>query len=134
MSMEVLSPPIVEREFVNEPLYTGNKIVDTLIPIGKGQRQLLIGDNGLGKSAFAIDTVINQKDKNVLCVYVLIGQKRSSVVSTVATLREAGALGHTTVVVAEATVTPGLQVSGAFCGLCGSRGLDGPGKRHAGRL
>ena len=108
--LETLSPPIMAREFVNEPLYTGNKIVDTLIPIGKGQRQLLIGDNGLGKSAFAIDTVINQKDKDVFCVYVLIGQKRSSVVSTLATLREAGALGTTTLVVAEATATPGLII------------------------
>ncbi len=114
--LEVLSPPIVAREFVNEPLYTGNKIVDTLIPIGKGQRQLLIGDNGLGKSSFAIDTVINQRDKNVLCVYVLIGQKRSSVVSTVATLREAGALAHTTMVVAEATVAPGLKYLAPFAG------------------
>src|SRR6516165_1951510 len=62
--LETLSPPIVQREFVNEPLYTGNKIVDTLIPIGKGQRQLIIGDNGLGESAFAIDAVINQRDKS----------------------------------------------------------------------
>jgi len=115
-SLELLSPAILNREFVNEPLYTGSKIVDTLIPIGKGQRQLIIGDNGLGKSSFALDTVINQKDKNVLCVYVLIGQKRSSVVSTVATLREAGALGHTTIVVAEATVTPGLKYLAPFAG------------------
>jgi F-type H+-transporting ATPase subunit alpha len=114
--LETLSPPIVAREFVNEPLYTGNKIVDTLIPIGKGQRQLLIGDNGLGKSSFAIDAVINQRDKNVLCVYVLIGQKRSSVVSAVASLREAGALGHTTIVVAEATATPGLKYLAPFAG------------------
>jgi F-type H+-transporting ATPase subunit alpha len=114
--LEALSPPIVAREFVNEPLYTGNKIVDTLIPIGKGQRQLIIGDNGLGKSSFAIDTVINQKDKNVLCVYVLVGQKRSSVASTVATLRETGALEHTTVIVAEATVTPGLKYLAPFAG------------------
>jgi F-type H+-transporting ATPase subunit alpha len=114
--LETLSPPIVHRDFVNEPLYTGNKIVDTLIPIGKGQRQLLIGDNGLGKSSLAIDAVINQKDKNVLCIYVLIGQKRSSVVSTIEILREAGALGHTTVVVAEATATPGLQYLAPFAG------------------
>lgn len=114
--LETLSPPIIHRDFVNEPLYTGNKIVDTLIPIGKGQRQLLIGDNGLGKSSLAIDTVINQKDKNVLCVYVLIGQKRSSVVSTIAALREASALGHTTVLVAEATATPGLQYLAPFAG------------------
>ncbi len=114
--LETLSPPIIHREFVKDPLYTGNKIVDTMIPIGKGQRQLLIGDNGLGKSSLAIDTVINQKDKNVLCVYVLIGQKRSSVVSTIATLREAGALGHTSIVVAEATATPGLQYLAPFAG------------------
>jgi F-type H+/Na+-transporting ATPase subunit alpha len=114
--LEVLSPPIVEREFVEEPLYTGNKIVDTLIPIGKGQRQLVIGDNGLGKSSFAIDTVINQKDKNVLCVYVSIGQKRSAVVSTIDTLRSTGALEHTTIVVAEATTTPGLKYLAPFAG------------------
>ncbi len=114
--LETPSPPIVAREFVQEPLYTGNKIVDTLIPIGKGQRQLLIGDNGLGKSSLAIDTVINQKDKNVICVYVLIGQKRSTVVGTVNTLREAGALEHTTVVVAEATTTPGLKYLAPFAG------------------
>jgi F-type H+-transporting ATPase subunit alpha len=114
--LDTLSPPIIAREFVNQPLYTGNKIVDTLIPIGKGQRQLVIGDNGLGKSSFAIDTVINQRDKNVLCVYVLIGQKRSSVVSTVATLRAAGAMEHTTIVVAEATATPGLKYLAPFAG------------------
>lgn len=114
--LEVPSPPILAREFVEEPLYTGNKIVDTLIPIGKGQRQLLIGDNGLGKSSFAIDTVINQKGKNVLCVYVLIGQKRSTVVSTVETLRAAGALEHTTVLVAEATTTAGLKYLAPFAG------------------
>lgn len=114
--LEVLSPPIVAREFVNQPLYTGSKIVDTLIPLGKGQRQLLIGDNSLGKSSFAIDTVINQRDKNVLCVYVLIGQKRSTVVSTVATLRHAGALEHTAIVVAEATATPGLKYLAPFAG------------------
>ncbi len=114
--LEAQSPRIVAREFVEEPLYTGNKIVDTLIPIGKGQRQLLIGDNGLGKSSFALDTVINQKGKNVSCVYVLIGQKRSTVVSTVETLREAGALEHCTVVVAEATTTPGLKYLAPFAG------------------
>jgi len=114
--LETLSPPIVTREFVDQPLYTGNKIVDTLIPIGKGQRQLVIGDNGLGKSSFAIDTVINQKDKNVLCVYVLIGQKRSAVVSTIGALRDAGALEHASIVVAEATTTPGLKYLAPFAG------------------
>jgi F-type H+-transporting ATPase subunit alpha len=125
--LDVLSPPIVARDFVSAPLYTGNKIVDTLIPIGKGQRQLLIGDNGLGKSSLALDTVINQKDKGVLCVYVLIGQKRSSVVSTIETLRAAGAMNHTTLVVAEATTTPGLKYLAPFagCALAGSWMIQG---------
>jgi len=114
--LEVPSPPIAARDFVSTPLYTGNKIVDTLIPIGKGQRQLIIGDNGLGKSALAIDAVVNQKGKDVLCVYVLIGQKRSGVVATIETLRAAGALGHTVVVVAEATTTPGLKYLSPFAG------------------
>lgn len=73
--LDVLSPPITHRDFINQPLYTGNKIIDNLIPIGKGQRELIIGDNGLGKSSLALDIVINQKNKNVRCIYVLIGQK-----------------------------------------------------------
>lgn len=115
-NLDVLSPPITERDFVKKPLYTGNKIIDTLIPIGKGQRQLFIGDNGTGKSALAIDTVINQAGKNVLCVYVLIGQKRSSVVSTIETLRRTGALEYTVIVVAEATAMPGLKYLAPFAG------------------
>ncbi|HEU0219245.1 MAG TPA: F0F1 ATP synthase subunit alpha [Gallionella sp.] len=114
--LDVRSPPIIARDFVTQPLYTGNKIVDTLIPIGKGQRQLLIGDNGSGKSALALDTVINQRGKNVYCVYVLIGQKRSAVVNTIATLRRANALAYTTVVAAEATAMPGLKYLAPFAG------------------
>jgi F-type H+/Na+-transporting ATPase subunit alpha len=114
--LETPSPPITARDFVNAPLYTGIKIIDTLVPIGKGQRQLLIGDDGLGRSALALDTVINQRDKNVHCVYVLIGQKRSSVVSTVDALRTYGALDYTTVVVAEASSLPGLQHLAPFAG------------------
>lgn len=114
--LEVRSPPIVARDFVNAPLYTGTKVVDTLIPIGKGQRELIIGNDGLGKSTLAIDAVINQKDKNVLCVYVLIGQKRSSVVGTIETLRASGAMSHTVVVVAEATAPPGLKYLAPFAG------------------
>ncbi len=112
----VASPPIVSRDFVHRPLYTGNKVVDTLIPIGKGQRQLIIGDNGVGKRALAIDTVINQRGKDVLCVYTLIGQKRSSVVNIVETLRAYGAMEHTTVVAAEATALPGLKYLAPFAG------------------
>lgn len=114
--LDVASPPIVARDFVNRPLLTGNKIIDTLIPIGKGQRQLLIGDNGLGKSSLAIDVVVNQRGKDVLCVYVLVGQKRSSVLNTLQMLKDSGALEHTVLVVAEATALPGLQYLAPFAG------------------
>ncbi|OTE96152.1 F0F1 ATP synthase subunit alpha [Crenothrix sp. D3] len=115
-NLEKASPAIIARDFVQKPLYTGIKIIDTLIPIGKGQRQLLVGDEGLGRSAIAIDTVINQKNKNVLCIYVLIGQKRSAVVSTIDTLRQHGALEYTVCVVAEASALPGLQYIAPFAG------------------
>lgn len=114
--LDILSPPITMRDFVHKPLYTGNKIVDALIPIGKGQRQLLIGDNALGKSSLAVDTVINQRGQGVRCVYVMVGQKRSSVVDTIETLRRYGALDHTAVVVAEATSLPGLKFLAPFAG------------------
>lgn len=110
------SPPITAREFVHKPLLTGIKIIDTMIPIGKGQRQLIIGDEGLGRSVIAIDTVINQRKQNVNCVFVLIGQKRSTVVQTIDILREYGALEHTTVVVAEASALPGMQYLAPFAG------------------
>ena len=115
-NLEKASPAIIARDFVQKPLYTGIKIIDTLIPIGKGQRQLLVGDEGLGRSAIAIDTVINQKNKNVLCIYVLIGQKRSAVVSTIDILRKHGALEYTVCVVAEASALPGLQYIAPFAG------------------
>jgi len=114
--LDMQSPPIIARDFVAQPVYTGNKIVDTLIPIGKGQRQLIIGDNGCGKSTLAIDTVINQRDQEVYCVYVLIGQKRSAVVNTIEILRRTGALAYTVVVVAEANAMPGLKYLAPFAG------------------
>lgn len=114
--LDILSPPITARDFVHKPLYTGSKIVDTLIPIGKGQRQLIIGDNGLGKSSLAIDAVINQRGQGVRCVYVLVGQKRSSVVDTIETLRQYDALKHAVLVVAEATSLPGLKFLAPFAG------------------
>lgn len=110
------SPPIVARDFVNRPLHSGIKIVDALIPLGRGQRQLIIGDNGTGKSALALDMVLSQKDQGVLCVYVLIGQKRSDTVGVIDLLRRQGALDHTTVVVAEASDSPGLKYLAPFAG------------------
>lgn len=115
-NMEKGSPAIIARDFVHKPLYTGIKIIDTLIPIGKGQRQLIVGDEGLGRTSIAIDTVINQKDHNVLCIVVLIGQKRSAVVSTLETLKNHGALDYTVCVVAEASALPGLQYIAPFAG------------------
>ena len=114
--LETGSPPITARDFVRKPLHTGIKIIDTLIPIGKGQRQLLIGDEGLGRSALAIDTVLNQRGKNVYCVYVLIGQKRSTVVKTIGLLKEFNALDYTVIVVAEASALPGLQFLAPYAG------------------
>jgi F-type H+-transporting ATPase subunit alpha len=115
-AMESKSPPIIARDFVDEPLYSGIKIIDTMIPIGKGQRQLLIGDEGLGRSSVAIDTVINQRGMDVYCVYVLIGQKRSTIINTIDTLKEFDALDYTTIVVAEASSLPGLQHLAPFAG------------------
>lgn len=126
--LDVLSPPILARDFVDQPLYTGNKIIDTVIPIGKGQRQLIIGDNGVGKSSLALDAVINQKGKDVYCVYVAIGQKRSSVISSIEVLRESGALAHTAVVVAEATAMPGLKYLAPFAGCAVAEGWMWAGK------
>ncbi|WKE64216.1 F0F1 ATP synthase subunit alpha [Gallaecimonas kandeliae] len=116
LPLERPSPPIIERGPVQSPLYTGTKIIDTLIPIGRGQRQLLVGDDGLGRSALALDAVINQKGKGVYCIYVLIGQKRSTVVNTIETLRRYGALEYSTLVVAEASSLPGLQHLAPFAG------------------
>jgi len=115
-ALEAAAPTIVERDFVTEPFYSGCKIVDSLIPIGKGQRQLIIGDDGTGKSALTVDAIINQRGRDVLCVLVLIGQPRASVAGTVATLRQSGALDYTVVVVAEANALPGFRYLAPFAG------------------
>ena len=126
--LELKSPPIVARDFVDTPLRTGVKIVDALIPIGRGQRQLIIGDNGTGKSALALDTVVNQRDTGVLCVYVIVGQKRSSVVEVIETLRRTGAIAHTTVVVAEAASPPGMKYLAPFAGCAVAEAFMSKGK------
>ena len=128
-ALEAASPPITERDFVNAPLYTGIKVVDTLIPIGRGQRQLIIGDPGTGKTALALDAVVNQAGQGVRCVVVLIGQKRSEAARVVDVLRRLDALRYTTVVVGEATATPGLKYLAPFAGCAIAegwmrRGLD----------
>lgn len=115
-ALEADAPAIIARDFVNKPLYTGCKIVDTLIPIGKGQRQLIIGDDGIGKSSLALDAIINQRGRNVRCILVLIGQPRSAVAGTIELLRQTRALEYTVVVVAEANAPPGFRYLAPFAG------------------
>ena len=107
--VESVAPGIAAREPVSEPLATGLKCVDSMIPIGRGQRELIIGDRKTGKTAIALDTIINQKDKDVICVYVAIGQKESTVAEVVRTLAEHGAMEHTVVVSASAANSAAMQ-------------------------
>ncbi len=100
---------IMDRSPVNVPLQTGIKVIDALIPIGRGQRELILGDRQTGKTAIAIDAILNQKDKNVLCIYCAIGQRASAVAKVIANLREKGAMDYTVVVVAEGNDSPGLN-------------------------
>jgi F-type H+-transporting ATPase subunit alpha len=102
------APRIMDRAPVVSPLQTGLKVVDALIPVGRGQRELILGDRQTGKTAIAIDAILNQRDQNVLCVYCAIGQRASSVAKAVATLRDKGAMDHTVVVVSEGNEAPGL--------------------------
>jgi F-type H+/Na+-transporting ATPase subunit alpha len=123
MPLEADSPGFLRRDFVHEPLYTGIKSIDTMLPIGRGQRQLIVGDEGLGRSSIALDTVINQKGHGVICVYVLIGQKKSAAVSVLRTLEKFGASDHTVVVVAEASTLPGLIYLAPFAGCAIAEGF-----------
>src|SRR5574338_1523160 len=114
--VELIAPGIIVRQPVKEPMQTGIKSIDAMIPIGRGQRELIIGDRGTGRSAIGIDTIINQKGQGVVCVYVAIGQKRSTVASVVEKLREAGALEYTVVVVASASEPAPLQYIAPYTG------------------
>ena len=108
LPIERPAPPIMDRAPVTVPLQTGLKVIDALIPIGRGQRELILGDRQTGKTAIAIDTILNQQDRHVVCVYCAIGQRASAVAKAVAILREKGALEHTVVVVTEGNDPPGL--------------------------
>lgn len=107
--VEIIAPQIMDRQSVNEPLETGIKAIDSMIPIGKGQRELIIGDRQTGKTALAIDTIINQKGKNVLCVYCAIGQKNSSIAQIVEKLKRYDALSYTVVVNSSASEPSPMQ-------------------------
>jgi len=108
LPVEQPSPAIMDRAPVSMPLQTGIKVIDALIPVGRGQRELILGDRQTGKTAIALDTILNQRGKNVLCVYCAIGQRASGVAKVIATLREKGALEYTVVVVTEGNDPPGL--------------------------
>jgi F-type H+-transporting ATPase subunit alpha len=114
--IERKAPEIMERKSVNVPLETGIKAIDMLVPIGRGQRELIIGDRGTGKTSIAIDTIINQRDKNVVCVYVAIGQKQSSLARTIKKLDDSGALKNTVIVSASAADLPVLQYVAPYAG------------------
>ncbi len=108
LPIERPAPAIMDRSPVSVPLHTGIKVIDALIPIGRGQRELILGDRQTGKTAVAVDTILNQRDQNVTCVYCAIGQRASAVARVVATLRENGAMKYTVVVVTEGNDPPGL--------------------------
>jgi len=114
--VESEAPGIIVRQPVKEPLQTGIKAIDSMIPIGRGQRELIIGDRAIGKTAIAIDTIINQKGTGVICVYVAIGQKKSTVAATVERLREKGAMDYTIVVVAAASDPAPMQYIAPYSG------------------
>src|SRR6185295_2743286 len=114
--MDIVAPGIAERQPVKEPLQTGIKAIDSMIPIGRGQRELIIGDRKTGKTAIAVDTIINQKGKGVKCFYVAIGCKESTVAAIVEVLKAAGAMDYTTVVVASAADPAPMQYIAAYAG------------------
>jgi len=111
------APGIADRQSVNEPLQTGLKAIDAMVPIGRGQRELIIGDRGTGKTAIALDTILNQKGKDVICIYVAIGQKESTVARVVQKLEEAGAMEYTIVVSASASTGAPLQYIAPYAGV-----------------
>ena len=114
--IEQKAPGVLQRQPVSEPMYTGLKVVDSMFPIGRGQRELIIGDRQTGKTAVAVDAIINQKGQDVVCIYVAIGQKGSTVAKTVATLEEHGAMDYTIVVAASASSPAPMQFLAPYAG------------------
>ncbi len=130
LSIERLAPGVIDRQPVKEPLQTGLKAIDSMIPIGRGQRELIIGDRQTGKTAVALDTMINQKGQNVICVYVAIGQKRSTIAQVVKTLEEYGAMDYSIVVSASASDPAPMQYLAPYAG-CAIGEYFRDSKRHA---
>lgn len=115
-NVERIAPGVIKRQPVKEPVATGITVIDSMIPIGRGQRELIIGDGQTGKTAIALDTIINQKGKDLICIYIAIGQKRSTVAQVVGTLEKYGAMGHTIVVAATASDPAALQFLAPYAG------------------
>jgi len=126
--VEKIAPGVITRQSVNQPLETGIKILDAIIPIGKGQRELIIGDRQTGKTAIAVDTIINQKGKNVFCIYVAVGQKDSKVAKIVAKFEETGAMEYTTVVTAGASESAAMSYIAPYAGTAMGEYLMDKGK------
>ncbi len=114
--IEFLAPGVISREPVKEPLQTGIKAIDSMIPIGRGQRELVIGDRSIGKSAILVDTILNQKETDVFCIYVVIGQKTATVARFVEKLEQSGAMEYTTIVSASAQAPAALQYIAPYAG------------------
>ena len=114
--IEKVAPGVIARESVSQPMQTGLKSVDSMVPVGRGQRELIIGDRQTGKTAVAIDAIINQKGQNMTCVYVAIGQKASSIKNVVRALEQAGAMDYTIVVAASASESAAMQYVSAYSG------------------
>jgi len=115
--IERVAPGVIYRKSVSQPVQTGYKAVDSMVPVGRGQRELIIGDRQTGKTALAVDTIINQKSSGIKCIYVAIGQKQSSIANVVAKLEENGALDHTIVVAASASTPAAMQYLAAYSGV-----------------
>jgi F-type H+-transporting ATPase subunit alpha len=128
--IEGRSPNVVQRQPVNEPVQTGLKCIDSMIPIGRGQRELIIGDRQTGKTALAIDAIINQRETDMYCIYVAIGQKQSTVVGVVETLEKHGAMGYTTIVAANASDPAAMQYIAPYAGCAIGEAIRDQGK-HA---
>jgi len=130
LAVERIAPGVVDRRSVKEPLQTGIKAIDSMIPIGRGQRELIIGDRQTGKTAVALDTIINQKGGDVICIYVAIGQKRSTVAQVVKTLEDHGAMDYTIIVAATASDPAPMQYIAPYAG-CAMGEFFRDSKRHA---
>ena len=115
-ALEKVAPGVIDRQSVDQPVQIGLKAVDSMVPIGRGQRELIIGDRQIGKTAIAVDAIINQKDSGIKCIYVAVGQKASSVAAVVRKLEEHGAMGHTIVVSATASDAAAMQFLAPFAG------------------